>query len=272
MDLPPPFGPRTATRSCQPISRSTGPRVKPPRVTTASSRRATTSPLRGPGPGPAGAASPPTACRPPPAGPACCSLARTLDACFSVRLTKKPRWALSWSCGPLLGLADALLRPGPLGPDPLGELRRSARRSGGRPPPAGCGPGPGARRTRSSRRRTRRPGGSPPRSRGSGRRCGRGRPGRGTRPPPPPGSPARNPSSRSRPAKSRSLVGSSSRNTSKRDSRMAASPARAAWPPDRSPTATSRRSAGRPSSAHTVAARASKSSPPRARKRSSASL
>ena len=48
---------------------------------------------------------------------------------------------------------------------------------------------------------------------------------------PPASSSRRKRSSRSRPAKSRSLVGSSSRNTSKRASRIAASAA-AAWPPD----------------------------------------
>ena len=75
-----------------------------------------------------------------------------------------------------------------------------------------------------------------------------------------------NRSSRSRPAKSRSLVGSSRSSTSWRDSRMAASAARAAWPPDRWPTSTSRRSAGRPTSASTAPVRASRSSPPMARK------
>ena len=42
-----PFGPVIATRSCQPISRSTGPSRKSPRCTTACSNRITTAPLRG---------------------------------------------------------------------------------------------------------------------------------------------------------------------------------------------------------------------------------
>ena len=48
----------------------------------------------------------------------------------------------------------------------------------------------------------------------------------------PPGRSATKRSSRARPSKSRSLVGSSSSRTSKRESRIAASDARAAWPPD----------------------------------------
>ena len=44
--MPEPFGPRIATRSCHAISRSIGPSRKLPRVTTAPSSRATTSPLR----------------------------------------------------------------------------------------------------------------------------------------------------------------------------------------------------------------------------------
>ena len=48
----------------------------------------------------------------------------------------------------------------------------------------------------------------------------------------PPGRSATKRSSRARPSKSRSLVGSSSSRTSKRESRIAASEARAAWPPD----------------------------------------
>ena len=44
--LPLPLGPTMATRSAQPISRSTGPSVKSPRSTTAPSSAATTSPLR----------------------------------------------------------------------------------------------------------------------------------------------------------------------------------------------------------------------------------
>ncbi len=45
--FPLPLGPTIATRSPQPISRSTGPSVKLPRVTTAPCMRMTTSPLRG---------------------------------------------------------------------------------------------------------------------------------------------------------------------------------------------------------------------------------
>ncbi len=45
--MPDPLGPTIATRSRQPISRSTGPRAKAPRSTTASRNRITTSPLRG---------------------------------------------------------------------------------------------------------------------------------------------------------------------------------------------------------------------------------
>ena len=67
-------------------------------------------------------------------------------------------------------------------------------------------------------------------------------------------------SRRSSPAKSRSLVGSSSRNTSKRASRIAASEARAAWPPERRATCAGRAvDAGSPTSARTAPMRASRS-------------
>ena len=85
-----------------------------------------------------------------------------------------------------------------------------------------------------------------------------------------PGTPPIHRSRRSRPSRSRSFVGSSSRNTSKRASSSAASPARAASPPDSDAVGWSSRRAARPRSAHTSPTRASRSAPPRASQRSRA--
>ncbi len=86
--------------------------------------------------------------------------------------------------------------------------------------------------------------------------------------------PARRPetkrSRRSSPSRSRSLVGSSRRKTSYRESSSEASPARAAWPPESAVMGRSRPTVS-PSSAATCSARSSRSAPPRASQRSRAS-
>ena len=227
-------------------------------------RRATTSPLRRVG------ASSSWSCQPSHGLSTASRLAellladaRTLDACFSVRLTKKPRWALSWSSGRFLAPRT-----------PCSDQDRWVRiRSVSWPPLLGvlpvrlrllaAGQGPAARRTRSTPRRTRPP--------GVGRlldledavdRCGRGRPGRGRRPrhaagqageEAAPGGPGR----RSRGRWSARRAGT------RRSGPAGWRPARPGPPARRTGRRrpTSSRSAGRPRSAHTVAARASKSSP-----------
>ena len=74
-------------------------------------------------------------------------------------------------------------------------------------------------------------------------------------------------SRRARPSRSRSLVGSSSRKTSKRASSSAASPARAASPPESVRVGWSSTAGARPRSAHTSPTRASRSAAPRASQR-----
>src|SRR5690554_2451671 len=89
----------------------------------------------------------------------------------------------------------------------------------------------------------------------------------------PPRRPWTTSSSRSRPSRSRSLVGSSRSTMSNRDRSSAASPTRAAWPPD---SEVIRASSGRvpprsrPSSARTAGRRSSRSAAPLAIQRSSA--
>ena len=252
--MPPPFGPSTARRSCQRISRSRGPRVNDPRRTTAPSRRATTSPLR------RVAASSRLSCQPSHGLSTTSRLVQPLlgrpdlGGLFLGAVGEEALLGLVVVLRALLGLADALLGPGPLGAHPLGELTALLGVL-----PVGqlllaAGHGPRRHVLAPRRRRTRRLDGWPPaismmRSTDAvekgpivGDHDARRRPARrGTAP----GDPGR-----------RSRGRWSARRAGTRRSGPAGSRPGRPGPPDRPtgrPTATSRRSAGKPRSTQTDA-------------------
>ncbi len=97
--MPVPLGPTMASRSAQATSIDSGPRRKDPRSITASTSRATTSPLRVDGASARCRSHPSQGFSATSSRSRAFSVMRTLAACFSVRLTLKPFWALSWSDG-----------------------------------------------------------------------------------------------------------------------------------------------------------------------------
>ena len=214
--LPAPFGPVIPIRSRALTCRVTGPSVKRPACSTASFSVATTELDRGAGPtlncsahslrGSSTSSS--RAIRD--------SIWRTFCACFSADSTLALRRILSLSGLFLIALRTPWLAPLALRPGPARPGRPSCRRTPRTPPGRAGGPPPARPGTRRSRRRRPRPGAGPGRARRPGSRSGPGTRGRGETSTTPPRSPRTKDSSGSRPARSRSLVGSSSSTRSKR--------------------------------------------------------
>ena len=119
--LPAAVRPAIASRSPQPISRSTGPSgtspARPPRPPAGPRPRRRGAPRRTS----AAAASPPTACRRPSSRSTARSVARALAASFSV-------WARLWVADELVAVASASSWPArrPARPTPAGGWARSA--------------------------------------------------------------------------------------------------------------------------------------------------
>ncbi len=217
--LPEPLAPTRATRSAQAMSSVNGPRVKSPRATTASSRRTTTSPERSASLMENRRSQPSQGFSTGSRESSARWVRRARPARFSVRSIRKSRWVLSLSRGRRFSCATPVVahcrsrwaRLAQLGA--LGLVRR-------RTPPLHVHVPLRARiRSRPSRRRrgAHRACARPARGRPS--RCVRGTPDRARRSPCAPRRRVTISSSRARPSKSRSFVGSSSSVMSKRERR-----------------------------------------------------
>ena len=162
------------------------------------------------------------------------SVWRALEASFSVRLIRKSRWALSLSRGLTASRGPPRRRPLPLPFGPAGRARTGGARRARTPRRRAAGRWPAPPGTRPSRRRTPgRSGSCSSSSRTVSTVCSRkARSWETMTIPPRPATPPRT-RSRPSPSKSRSLVGSSRRVTSKRRARSPASATFASCPPDR---------------------------------------
>ena len=158
--FPLPFGPTSATRSPHASSRSSGPRTKLPRRSSAPSSRAVTSPERSPPPKRSCSSQRFHGFSTTSSRSSAFSDARTLPACFSERSARRATRLLSGS--EPLAFLHARLGPLPLAVHAVGQARRAARCR------TRSAPRRGARRSRAAP-------GSPPSRRRTRSRCGRSR-------------------------------------------------------------------------------------------------